>query len=65
MIRRSGKYFPADGAARIKKSYNTTDLLKAKNLYAKGMVKYSEGILHLARLRAAAGLTRSQLIHDL
>jgi len=44
----------------------TTPLIcaKAKNLYAKGMVKYGEGILHLARLRAAAGLPPSQLIHD-
>ncbi len=38
-----GNVFPLMGLPESSKSYNTTELLKAKNLDAKGMVKYGEG----------------------
>jgi len=38
-----GNIFPLMGLPQSSKSYDTTELLKAKNLDAKGMVKYGEG----------------------
>jgi peptidyl-dipeptidase A len=38
-----GNIFPLMGLPESSKSYDVTDLLKAKNLDAKGMVKYGEG----------------------
>jgi peptidyl-dipeptidase A len=38
-----GNIFPLMGLPESSKSYDTTELLKAKNLDAKGMVKYGEG----------------------
>jgi peptidyl-dipeptidase A len=38
-----GNIFPLMGLPKTNKSYDTTELLKAKNLDAKGMVKYGEG----------------------
>jgi peptidyl-dipeptidase A len=38
-----GNIFPLMGLPQSSKSYDTTELLQAKNLDAKGMVKYGEG----------------------